>query len=101
MGRVTDRFVGKPRHHTHEPIVPMQDGRPPAFVVVCLTDGCDFAHDAHGLTAEDAVKSVAPTHASGHQLIARSVDYTAGWRRPGQPLAGIAASEGPHGLYGP
>ena len=62
---------------THEPIVPAIDGQPPAFVVVCLEARCEFACDAHGLDAEDAVASVAPTHAAGHHLLAHRVDYTA------------------------
>lgn len=93
------RFTGAPRHFKHEPIVPSREGVLPAFVVVCLTGGCGYAHDAHGLTAEDAVKAVAPAHQAGHQLTARRLDYAAGWERPGQPLAGVPATTGGHPLY--
>lgn len=67
-------FVPQPRHVRHEPVVPSRDGTPPAYVVACLD--CGFAHDAHGLTAEDAVKAIAPSHEPGHHLIARAVDYS-------------------------
>lgn len=97
---MTEKFKGAPRQHTHAPVVAPRDGEPPAFIVVCLAGGCGFAHDAHGLTAEDAVKSIAPTHQSGHKLIARQIDYTKGWERPGRPLEGLGASFGPHPLYG-
>ena len=73
----------------HEPIVPMKDGKPPGFVVACLD--CEFSHDAHGLTAEDAVKAIAPAHQTGHRLIARPVDYTTGWGPQGTA---------PHPIYG-
>lgn len=92
-------YPGKPREHQQEPIVPAKDGQPPAWVVSCLD--CGFAHDAHGLTAGDAVKAIAPNHQDGHRLIARSIDYTAGWERPGRPFAGVAASTGGHPLYFP
>jgi len=83
----------------HEPIVPAKDGAPPNFVVSCLE--CGFAHDAHALTAEDAVQAITATHAEGkHKMIASAVDYTKGWTHPGQPLAGIPAREGPHPMYG-
>jgi hypothetical protein len=94
---MSERFIGRPRHGRHEPITPAQGGRPPAWVVACLD--CPFACDAHGLNAEDAVKAIAPIHERTHRLIARAVDYTQGWSRPGQPLAGVPATTGGHGLY--
>lgn len=62
------------RHVEHEPITPAKDHMPPNFVVACLD--CGFSVDAHGLAADDAVLSVSPWHAAGHQLIARAVDYS-------------------------
>lgn len=66
-----------PRQHSYEPLTPLKDGKPPGFIVACLD--CDFGVDAHGLTAEDAVKAVALTHENSHHLIARSVKYTTGY----------------------
>ena len=85
-----------PSKHQSEPIVPAKEGRPPAFVVACLD--CEFSHDAHGLTAEDAVKSIAPSHQTTHRLIARSVDYTTGWpENHAKPTEGPKTF--PHALY--
>jgi len=65
-------------NHRSAPIVPAVDGQAPAWVVACLEIGCGFAHDAHALTAEDAVEAIAATHAEGkHKMIAKAVDYTA------------------------
>ena len=65
-------------NHRSAPITPAIEGRPPGYVVACLETGCGFACDAHGLDADDAVKSVAVAHAEGkHRLIARAVDYRA------------------------
>jgi len=77
-----------PRQHAYDAITPLKDGQPPGFIVACLD--CDFGVDAHALTAEDAVKAVAPTHDERHHLIARPVDYTKGH--------GPKQSE-PHPLY--
>jgi len=77
---------GSARAHTHEPIVPAKDGRPPGFVVSCLD--CGWAHDAHGDTGPDAIASVSSQHEPGHRLTARSVDYSARGR-----------TTGPHPLY--
>ena len=79
----------KPREILSGPITPAVGGKPPAFVVTCLD--CEFSVDAHGLSAEDAVKTVAPTHEPTHHLIAQPVDYTAGH--------GQDKTE-PHPLYG-
>lgn len=79
----------KRREILSEPITPLKDGQPPGFIVACLD--CDFGVDAHGLTAEDAVKAVAPTHQKGHHLIATHVDYTTG-HGPNK--------KDPHPLYG-
>lgn len=68
------RVAALPRQHRHEPIVPAKDGKPPAWVVACLD--CGFAHDAHGLDANDAIASLAAAHQPGHRLIARPIDYT-------------------------
>ena len=62
------------RQHHHEPITPKRAGAFPGFVVSCLD--CAFSHDAHGLSAEDAVKALAPTHQAGHRLYAVPVDYS-------------------------
>ena len=72
-----------------EPITPAKDGLPPCWVVACLD--CSFAHDAHGLMAEDAIATVARTHAPDHRLIARAVDYA-------HPTYGPDRNE-PHPLY--
>src|SRR5882672_8206067 len=86
-GVVSSAPLGGPMRQvaiTHEPIVPAIDGQPPGFVVACLD--CEFACDAHGLDAEDAVQSVVPTHASGqHRMIARPVSYAEHplYERPG------------------
>lgn len=77
-----------PRQHSYEPVTTPVDGKPPGFIVACLD--CDFGVDTHALTAEDAVKAVAPTHETRHRLIARPVDYTTGH--------GPEKSE-PHPLY--
>ena len=60
-----------------EPITPMEGGKPPGWVVMCLD--CGFACDAHGLTGEDAVKAVAPRHESTHKLVAQAVNYLVGF----------------------
>ena len=65
---------GQLRQGQHEPIVPMRDGQAPGWVVRCRD--CDFAHDAHGTTAAEAVNAVRPTHAPGHFLYAQMVTYT-------------------------
>ena len=83
---------------THEPIVPAIDGQPPAFVVACLESGCGFAVDAHGLDANDAIASVAPSHAEGHRLVARAVDYAAPVFGPTHVL-GRPVEQEPHPLY--
>ena len=70
-------FAPKPRQIESAPIVPLRNGQPPAWVVSCLD--CGFSHDAHGLSADDAVRAIAPTHQEGHKLIARAVDYTTGY----------------------
>jgi hypothetical protein len=67
-------MMGPLRDTTNLPIVPAQDGKGPAWIVVCLD--CPFAHDAHALSGEDAVQAIAPTHERTHRLIARAVDYT-------------------------
>lgn len=95
---VSKPYPGRPRHTRHAPVVPKVDGSTPGWVIVCL-DCPDFAHDAHGLTAEDAVKAFAPRHQRGHRLTAQSVNYDEGWVIPGRPLQGIPASTGGHGLY--
>ncbi len=82
----------------HEPVTPPIDGQPPAFVVACLESGCGFAVDAHGLDANDAIASVAPSHAEGHHLIARAVDYTAPVFGPTHVL-GRPVPQEPHPLY--
>lgn len=92
-----DPYLGRPRHGHHEPITPTKDGQAPAWVVACLD--CDWAADAHGLTSEDAVKAMTSVHQAGHRLVARSIDYSEGWQRPGQPLAGIPPSTVGHPLY--
>ena len=79
----------KRREILSEPITPAVDGKPPAYIVACLE--CEFSVDAHALTAEDAVKAVAPSHAPTHHLIARAVDYTQGY--------GLDKTA-PHPLYG-
>jgi len=71
------------------PITPAVDGKPPGFVVACLD--CEFGVDAHALTAEDAVKTVAPTHEKTHHLVARRENYTTGY--------GPQKTD-PHPLYG-
>lgn len=79
----------KPREILPEPITPAVGGKPPAFVVACLE--CGFSVDAHALTAEDAVKAVAPNHETTHHLIGRPVEYTTGY--------GLDKTA-PHPLYG-
>lgn len=79
----------KRRDILSEPITPTVAGKPPQFIVACLD--CEFSVDAHGLSEEDAVKAVAPSHAAAHRLIARPVDYTVGY--------GPDKSQ-PHPLYG-
>lgn len=79
----------KRREILSEPITPAVGGTPPAFVVACLK--CEFSVDAHALSAEDAVKAVAPTHEPTHLLIARPVDYTTGYGTD---------KTAPHPLYG-
>ena len=82
-------MTGELRRGEYEPITPMQDGKPPDWVVVCLD--CGFSVDEHGVTGEDAVKAVAPRHEHAHKLTARPVNYSAGW--------GEKKKE-PHPLYG-
>ena len=79
----------KRREILSEPITPAVGGKPPGFIVACLD--CDFGVDAHALTAEDAVKAIAPTHETTHHLIATSVDYTKGYGPD---------KKDPHPLYG-
>ncbi len=86
-----------PRQHDAAPIVPLKDGSPPGWIVACLD--CGFAHDAHGLSANDAVLSIAPSHEPDHRLVARPIDYTQGWERGGKPLQGIPPTTGAHPLY--
>ena len=76
------------RESLHDPITPEKGGKPPGFIVACLD--CEFSVDAHGLTAEDAVKAVAPRHEESHHLIARPVNYTTGYG---------ADKKDPHPLY--
>lgn len=63
-----------------EPVVQKRDGRPPNREVVCLD--CGFRHDAHGITAEDAIQAIAGAHESSHRLIALAIDYTASGGHP-------------------
>lgn len=79
----------KRREILSEPITPAIGGKPPGFIVACLD--CDFGVDAHALTAEDAVKTVAPQHEKTHHLIAQPVSYTTGYGPD---------KKDPHPLYG-
>lgn len=85
---MTSPFVSRARQVQSGPIVPLKDGQPPAWVVACLD--CGFSHDAHGRSADDAVKAVAPSHEPGHKLIARAINYESGWGEDGTK---------PHPLY--
>ena len=66
---------GQLRQGQHEPIVPMKDGKPPAWVVRCLEAGCGFAHDAHGATPEEAAASIRATHVPSHTLYVEPARY--------------------------
>lgn len=74
-----------------------REGVPPGWVVSCLD--CPFSHDAHGLDANDAISTIAPSHQRGHRLHAQPIDYSEGWPRDGRPLAGVPPSVGGHPLY--
>ncbi len=73
---MSDRFVPKPRHVHHEPIVPPKDGTAPTWVVVCLEKDCGYAHDVHAQDGADAIEQIARVHQSGHKLIAKTIDYS-------------------------
>lgn len=59
-----------------EPVVARQAGVTPSWVVACLELGCEYAHDVHARTSEEAVEFIARQHAKDHRLVARAQDLT-------------------------